>query len=71
MRAILAISPNHREYIKYRRVAYESMEDLNRERLVLLCLGIPTLFSFARFKGKRTPDKILSSLFVIVNRSYI
>ena len=51
--------------------AHESMEDLNRERLVLLCLGISTLFSFARFKGKRTTDKILSTLFVIVNRSYI
>ena len=51
--------------------AHESTEDLYRERLILLCLGIPTLFCFARFKGKWTPDKILSLLCVIVNRSYI
>ena len=31
----------------------------------------PTLFWFARFKGKRTAGKILSSLFAIVNRSYV
>ena len=51
--------------------AHEPTQDLNRKRFVLLCLGIPTLFWFARFKGKRTPDKILSSLFLIINWSYI
>ena len=55
----------------YNVEAHESTEDLYRERLILLCLGIPTLFCFARFKGKWTPDKILSLLCVIVNRSYI
>ena len=50
---------------------HKSMEDLNRERLILLCLGIPTSFWFARSKGKRTAGKILLTLFVIVNRSYI
>ena len=30
-----------------------------------------TLCWFARFKGKQTPNKISSPLFVIVNRSYI
>ena len=43
----------------------ESTEDLDLERLILLCLEIPTIW-FARFKGKRTPDKILLPLFVIV-----
>ena len=38
---------------------------------ILLCLGVPTLFWFARFKGKQSPDKTLSPLFVVVNRSYI
>ena len=52
-------------------VAHQSTEDSNRERLILLYLGVPTLFWFSRFKGKRTPDKILSPLFVIVNQSYI
>ena len=33
--------------------AHESMEDLNRERLIFLCIGISTLFRFAKFKGKR------------------
>ena len=51
--------------------AHEPTEDLNRERLVLLCFGIPTLFWFAKSKGKQTSDKILLSLFVIVNRNYI
>ena len=48
----------------------ESTEDLDLERLILLCLEIPTIW-FARFKGKRTPDKILLPLFVIVKQSYV
>ena len=36
-----------------------------------LCLGIPTLFCFARSKSKRTSDEILLPPFVIVNRGYI
>ena len=61
------------DILRYNTVAaHELTEDLNRERLILLCLGIPsTLFWFVRFKGKRTSDKILSPSFVIVNQSYI
>ena len=50
--------------------AHESPENSNRRRLILLCRGIPTLFWFDSFKGKRTPNKT-SPLFVIVNQSYI
>ena len=53
-----------------RLATHESTEELNKERLILFCLGILTLLWFARFKDKRTLDKI-SLLFVIVNRSYI
>ena len=45
----------------------ESTEDANRQRLVLLCLAVSTLFWFAKSKGKQTPDKTLSLLFLIVN----
>ena len=59
--------PNTIEHV----AAHESTEDLNREGLVISCLGMPTTFRFARSKGKQTPDKILLPLFVIVSRSYV
>lgn len=67
----LAISSIENVYKNVSVVARESMKDSSRERLVLLCFRVATLFWFAGFKGKQTLDKILSPLFVVVNRSYI
>ena len=66
-----ALAPSSVNSVRLCNVAsHESTRDLNRERVVLLRFGIPTLF-LAKFECKQTPDKILSPLFIIVNRSFI